>query len=209
MSSKSKKNTKKTSKKTTNRWWEKSKVTNYGTGVQDRTFENVTLRTWSNDKCLRIIGLDAFRKMGLDDDEARFLTATGDWTCFVDKNGNRLSFNGADQGDTDEKFVFSTALDVITSVISIQILMHKMTDEEGNRYIKLIDKMATNRKDVFKWYFTTNPNCPAYKGDFSDLDIINTVHTYFNEQSEYCVNAYLEQYGLTINNSCVTRTSSF
>ena len=208
MSSKSKKNTKKSTHKTYNRWWEKSKVTNYGTGVQDRNVGPFTVRTWSDDKCLRLIGLDAFTKMGLNEGEAAFLTATGDWTCFVDKNDNRLSFSGIDQGDTDEKFVFATALDVLTSVVSTKVLMHSMSDEDATRYVKLIDKMAIARKDVFKWYFTTNPNYPAYTGDLSTTSVINTVHTYFNEQSEYCVNIYLKQLGLSTSSSCVHRTTA-
>lgn len=209
MSSKSKKNTKKSTHKTYNRWWEKSKVTNYGTGVQDRSVGPFTVRTWSDDKCLRMIGYDAFEHFGLTHDEADFLSESGDWTCFVDKNDNRLSFSGIDQGDTDEKFVFSTAIDVFTSIVSLKVLTHSMSDDDLMRYCKIIDKMATSRKDIFKWYFTTNPNCPAYSGDYSDLSVINTFRTYANQQIEYCVNLYLEQHGLSIDSPGVSRKLAY
>ena len=209
MSSKSKKNGTKNTHKTYNRWWEKSKVTNYGTGVQDRTVGPFTVRTWSDDKCLRMIGYDAFEHFGLTQEEADFLSESGDWTCFVDKNDNRLSFSGEDQGDTDEKFVFSTAIDVYSSIVSLKHLTHKMSADDVVRYGKIIDKMATSRKDVFKWYFTTNPNFPAYKGDCSDLDIIHTVNAFLNQQARYCVSLYMEQHGISTNSLGVRRVAAY
>ena len=172
--------------------------------------------TWDNTKtCLRIVGYDAFEHFGLTREEAAYLTRRGDWTCFVDssnansKKGNRYAASGDVNGDSDEQFVFATALDVLTSVISIAVLTHKMTEAEATRYAMLIDKMAVADKEVFKWYFTTNPNFPKYNGDYSDFSIINAVHTFINEQSEYCVNRFLKPYGLSTKSAGVYTTTAY
>lgn len=174
------------------------------------------LLTWDNtNTCLRIIGYDAFEHFGLTRDEAKYLTSRGDWTCFVDssnansKTGNRYAASGDVNGESDEQFVFSTAIDVLTSVISIAVLTHKMTDAEATRYAMLIDKMAVADKEVFKWYFTTNPNFPKYNGDYSNFSIINTVHTFINQQMEYCVNRFLKQYGLSTKSEGVYTTTAY
>ena len=176
----------------------------------------VKMHTWDNTKTvLRLIGYDAFEHFGLTRDEAKYLASRGDWTCFVDssnadsKTGNRYAASGDLNGESDEQFVFATALDVLTSVVSIAVLTHKMTDAEATRYAMLIDKMAVADKEVFKWYFTTNPNFPKYNGDYSDFSIINAVHTFINEQSEYCVNCFLKPYGLSTKSAGVYTTTAY
>lgn len=176
----------------------------------------VKLLTWDNTKTvLRIIGYDAFEHFGLTREEAGYLTSHGDWICFVDcdnansKTGNRYTSSGDINGESDVQFVFATALDVLTSVISIAVLTHKMTEAEGTRYCKIIDKMAVADKEVFKWYFTTNPNFTKYNGDYSDFSVINKIHSYFNEQSEYCLNLFLKQYGLSTKSEGVYRTTAY
>lgn len=169
--------------------------------------------TWDNTKtCLRMIGYDAFEHFGLTHDEADYLTSRGDWTCFVDsdnadsKTGNRYALDGNLQGDSDEQFVFATALDVRTSVVAVAVLTHKMTDAEATRYCKLIDKMAVADKEIFKWYFTTSQGFIEYGGDYSDFTIINAVHDFCNKKSEYCINCFLKPYGLSTKSAGVYTT---
>lgn len=176
----------------------------FGTGVkQTEILPGMMLTTWDDSKCLRMIGYDAFEHFGLTHEEVDFLTSFGDWTCFVDskndsKEGNRYSYMGTEQGDSDEKFVFATALDVLTSIVAINVAFRKIDTEIGNKYVKLVDKMALKDKEIFKWYFTTNPNFPKYAGDFSDFTVKNCVHAYCNETSHYAIITHLkERYGIS------------
>lgn len=172
--------------------------------------------TWDNTKtCLRIIGYDAFEHFGLTHEEADYLTSRGDWTCFVDREnadnntGNHYALDGNFQGESDEQFIFSTALDVFTSVVAVAVLKGKMTDEEFARYGKLIDKMAVADKEIFKWYFTTSQDFIEYDGDYSDFTITNAVHDFCNKKSEYCINWFLKPYGLSTKSEYVYTTTAY